>query len=121
VSLNDGGCLKSFLYHPEEHSIELFSVCQGSIRVLCNDQETAAAAIGLVTYVYNVQKNSSKYGARGLQFALIECGHAAQNLILAASDIGLGTRCIGAVDFEAASPAFNLLPDQMPIYAVALY
>lgn len=113
--------LENLLYNPVESQLERVSICSGSIRGLCNGQEIAGPAKGLVTYVYNVAQNTPKYGPLGFQFALIECGHAGQNLLLGAAGLGLGSRCIGAVDFQAAKVAFNLGPSQVPLYAVALY
>lgn len=116
---NEG--LESFVYDPVVSQLTRVSVCHGSIRGLCNGQDVVNLAKGIVTYVYHVEKNTQKYGQRGLQFALIECGHAAQNLILAASSLGLGSRCIGAVDFNLAAIAFGLSFAHVPLYAVALY
>jgi len=113
--------LEDLLYNPIESQLERVSICSGSIRGLCNGQEIAGPAKGLATYVYNVVQNTSKYGPRGFQFALIECGHAGQNLLLGAAGLGIGSRCIGAVDFQAAKVAFRLGPNQVPLYAVALY
>lgn len=113
--------IENLLYDPVESQLTKISVCSGSIRGLCNGQEIVDSAKGLVTYVYKAAQNTSKYGPRGLQFALIECGHAAQNLLLGAAGLRIGSRCIGAVDFDTAKEAFNLQAGQIPLYAVALY
>jgi SagB-type dehydrogenase family enzyme len=36
-----------------------------------------------------------KYGARGYRYVLMEAGHAAQNICLRATEIGLATLCVG--------------------------
>jgi len=121
LSLPCGEGLENFLYNPVESLLRRVSICRGSIRGLCNGQEITDPAKGLVTYVYKIAQNTPKYGPRGLQFALIECGHSAQNLVLGAAGLGIGSRCIGAVDFQAAEVAFSLDTGQVPLYAVALY
>lgn len=121
LSLPRGDELDCYCYVPEHSHIDRISTCHGRIRDLCNDQNVTDPARALVMYVYNVKKNTIKYGPRGLQFALIECGHAAQNLIIGAAGMGIGSRCIGAISFQTAQDAFNLTVDQIPMYAVALY
>ena len=51
----------------------------------------------------------AKYGARGLRFLLIEAGHLAQNLCLAASSLGLGTLPLGGF-FEREIARQLILP-----------
>lgn len=121
LSLSRGDELDCYRYMPEHNRLDCGSSFHGRIRDLCNDQDITDPARALITFVYNVKKNTMKYGPLGLQFALIECGHAAQNLILGAAGIGIGARCIGTVTFEVAHVAFDLKPDQIPLYAVALY
>jgi SagB-type dehydrogenase family enzyme len=57
-----------------------------------SEAEGVAAAI-VLTSVF--ARSTAKYGPRGYRFALLEAGHATQNLCLAALTHELGTRVIG--------------------------
>ena len=52
-----------------------------------------ASALCLLTAVF--PRTLKKYGARGYRYVLIEAGHVAQNICLAATEIGLATLCVG--------------------------
>lgn len=52
-----------------------------------------AAAVILISAVFG--RSKIKYGERAYRFALIEAGHAMQNLLLAATERGLGTCPVG--------------------------
>ena len=54
--------------------------------------EHANALLFLAAVFARTQK---KYGPRGYRYVLLEAGHAAQNLCLAAAESGLGSLCIG--------------------------
>lgn len=43
-------------------------------------------------------RTTDKYGARGYRFVLLEAGHAAQNIYLAAAALGLGAVALGGLD-----------------------
>jgi len=109
-----------FQYGVATHSLIPIGSCTNSICELCNQQATTTNAKGLVLFFYNPIKNVPKYGSRGLYFALIESGHAAQNLLLAATQIGLGTRCIGSLN-KALIMSISGDFSKVPIYAVAIY
>jgi SagB-type dehydrogenase family enzyme len=67
------------------------------------------------------ERSAFKYGERAYRFALLEAGHVAQNVALAATALGLGTRCIGGF-FDRAVDAFLDLDGctQSALYLVAL-
>jgi len=52
-----------------------------------------ASALCLLTAV--LPRTLRKYGARGYRYILMEAGHVAQNICLAATEIGLATLCVG--------------------------
>jgi SagB-type dehydrogenase family enzyme len=84
-------------YHPVRHEVS---------RVAEGDQ-TAKIASALIQKQYAVttsmilligamfERTTIKYGDRGYRFVLLEAGHAAQNICLAASALGLGCVPIG--------------------------
>jgi SagB-type dehydrogenase family enzyme len=58
----------------------------------------AAAAVFAVSAVY--KRTTAKYGERGIRYVHMEAGHAAQNLLLQATVLGLGSVLVGAFTDE---------------------
>jgi SagB-type dehydrogenase family enzyme len=52
-------------------------------------------ANAVFAFVARFPRTQDKYGPRGYRYILLEAGHCAQNLILRATELGLGTLCIG--------------------------
>jgi len=62
-----------------------------------------------------------KYGQRALRFALMEAGHAGQNLLLAATALGLAGRCIGGfADDEVGALIGCDGVNEAPLYVIAV-
>ncbi len=62
-----------------------------------------------------------KYGPRGYRYILLEAGHAAQNLCLAAVEAGLDTLCMGGYRDMALNRLIGLEPPaEGVVYSVAL-
>jgi len=87
-----------YRYCPDQHELVLSK--SGDLR-----QELAEAALGqdcvrdgavtiMLAAVY--ARATGKYGQRGLRYVHIEVGHAAQNVCLQATTLGLGTVTVGA-------------------------
>lgn len=53
-----------------------------------------------------------KYGERGYRFGLLECGHAAQNALLAATGLGLGSVPIGGFHDRQVLDAVRAMPGE---------
>jgi SagB-type dehydrogenase family enzyme len=95
-------------YLPKEHSVLLIS--KGDRR-----REMASASLGQmwmakapVIFIITVEykRTTWKYGERGIRYALIEVGHAGQNLFLQAEALGLGAGIVGAFnDLEVSKVA----------------
>jgi SagB-type dehydrogenase family enzyme len=83
------------------------------------DLIAAAAAVVLVTAVF--QRSIFKYGERGYRFVLIEAGHVAQNVDLAATALHFGVANIaGFFDREVEALLELDGVDQSVVYAIAL-
>ena len=109
-----------YKYEPDEH---------GLVRLINGDKrsELADAAIGqssvaegaltvIFTAVY--QRTTVKYGERGIRYVHIEVGHAAQNLCLQATAMGLGAVTIGAFEDERVAELLSLPGDEKPLYII---
>ena len=77
------------------------------------DRIATAAAIVCITAVFD--RTTVRYGARGHGYVYMEAGHAAQNLMLKAVDLGLGTTMVGAFSDETIARLLHLDPDEMPL------
>ena len=92
--------VQSAIYHygADDHSVSL--VAEGDLR-----QPLAKASLGqmwmakapvslVITAEY--RRITSKYGERGVRYAMIEAGHVAQNIFLQAEALGMGAGIVGA-------------------------
>jgi len=84
-------------------ALEQSSILQGS-------------AIFALSAVY--QRISVKYGERGIRYAHMEAGHAAQNLLLQAVALGLGAVLVGAFDDAKVRRVLKLSKQEVPLYMI---
>jgi SagB-type dehydrogenase family enzyme len=109
-----------YLYKPKKH--EVVMIADKDVR-----QQLAGAALGQssvkngvidrsFTAVY--QRTTRKYGDRGIKYVHIETGHAAQNVCLQATAMGLGAVTIGAFNDQEVSKLMSLPKDEEPLYII---
>jgi SagB-type dehydrogenase family enzyme len=79
-----------------------------------------AEAPAILCFAAVFDRTQAKYGPRGYRYVLIEAGHAAQNLCLAAADEGLSTLCMGGYRDGALNRLLGLAPREGVVYSVAL-
>jgi SagB-type dehydrogenase family enzyme len=72
----------------------------------------ASAAI-VITAIY--ERTTGKYGERGIRYAHIEVGCAAQNIALQAVALGLGTTVVGAFEDADVAKSVGLASDERPL------
>ena len=109
-----------FHYRPHRHDLEVV-VSQDVRARLFSDavgQESVrdAAAVFVVTAVF--ERTAAKYGDRAVRYVHIEAGHVAQNLLLQATALGLGTVPVGSFDDAAVSEILGLPHDHEPLYLI---
>lgn len=63
---------------------------------------------------------TGKYGNRGLRYAHMEAGHAAQNVCLLGVELGIGTCTIGAFEDEEVKKVLKLPVNEEPLYILPL-
>ena len=109
-----------YRYEPDGH--QLVKIIDGDKRA-----ELASAALGqscvkegaaafVFTGVY--ERTTGKYGDRGIRYVHIEVGHAAQNLCLQATAMGLGAVTVGAFSDEQMTRLLNLPEKEQPLYII---
>jgi len=97
VTAVDGVEAGVYHYHPARNVLEL--VRRGNqidaLGEATSDPSTFQHAGVTIALAASFGKTSFKYGERGYRFVLLEAGHVAQNLLLAATSAGLGAVAIG--------------------------
>jgi SagB-type dehydrogenase family enzyme len=63
---------------------------------------------------------TSKYGKRGIRYAHMEAGHAAQNVYLLGVELGIGTCAVGAFDDEEVRKVLKMPVNEDPLYILPL-
>ncbi len=63
---------------------------------------------------------TGKYGNRGLRYAHMEAGHAAQNVCLLGVELGIGTCTVGAFEDEEVKKVLKLPVNEEPLYILPL-
>ena len=112
--------LKPGLYHyaPDSHSLSV--VQQGDIRAelseaaLKQPQVADAAASLLLSAVYD--RTTGSYGDRGQMYVHMDAGHAAQNVLLQATALGLGSVPVGAFRTRTVAALLGLAEGELPLY-----
>lgn len=111
-----------FHYQPKSHCAE--TVLPGDLRpalqraALSQGAVGAAAAVFVVGAVY--ERTSVRYRARTERYVALEAGHAAQNLLLQATALELGTVPIGAFDDARVADVLDLPKSVRPLYLIAV-
>lgn len=106
-------------YLPDGHRIE--SRGSATARLAVADavgQDAARGAPAVIVITGVASRVEPKYGGRAERYLLLEAGHAAQNLLLAATALGLGAVPIGAFGDDALARALDLPPGEETVYAI---
>ena len=111
-----------YKYRPGEH--DLLRVGDGDRRPLLAEaalgqewvNEGAAGIVLAAVY----ERTTGKYGELGIEYVLMEAGHAAENLLLQATALGLGSVPVTGFHRDEAQEALGLPEDVEPLYIVPL-
>lgn len=109
-----------FRYVPDDHS--LLQLGRSDVReplaaaALGQEAVRDGAAVFVITGVF--ARTAVKYGDRADRYVVLEAGHAAQNLLLQATAMGLGAVPIGAFDDADVQAVLGLPRDHEPLYVI---
>jgi len=109
-----------YRYIPDGH--KLIKTIDGDIRealaeaALSQEWVREEAVVFVFTGVY--ERTTGRYGERGIRYVHIELGHAAENLCLQATALGMGPVTVGAFDDDRVSKTLGLPEDETPLYVV---
>ncbi len=101
------------------HEHDLVRVLEGDKRgdlyrsALKQESIRDAPAVFVIASVY--ERVMKKYGERGIRYAHIEVGAAAENIYLQCESLGLGTVIIGAFHDDKVRKALSLKDDEKPL------
>jgi SagB-type dehydrogenase family enzyme len=107
-----------FHYQSAEHQLQqtLTHDVRGSLGAAAFGQTCVAYAPAVIVFGAAIERTVRRYGERGRMYVHMEVGHAAQNLMLSAVELGYGTVAVGAFDAAAVATALRL-----PEHITALY
>ncbi len=116
----DGAARAIYSYQALEHGLREIAPCPEPAALsqwIYGDELLNTAAIALIfTAVF--ERTQNKYGERGYRFVLIEAGHAAQNVLLAAASMGLAAVPIGGFCEDLIASGLELPKGESPVYVV---
>ena len=107
----------AYRYLPSKHGLEL--VKSGDLRealakASLRQMWMAGAPVSLVLTA-EYARIEGKYGSRGRRYALIEAGHAGQNIFLQAEALGLAAGIVGAFDDARLTSVLQLPSGHEPL------
>jgi SagB-type dehydrogenase family enzyme len=111
-----------YRYVAEEHA--LTQEIMGDLReklaeaALSQPMIRKAAVSLIISAVY--PRITGKYGKRGIRYANMEAGHAAQNIYLLGVELGIGTCAIGAFEDEEVKKVLKLPANEETLYIMPL-
>ena len=109
-----------FHYEPQSHRLRRHSSTDVRARLheAAHSQEAVRSAPSVFVMTAVHPRTARRYGeARGARYVAMEIGHAAQNLLLQATAMGLGAGAIGAFDDAAVQEALDLRSHE-PLYLI---
>jgi len=107
-------------YLPDGHRAEARATpdLRAPLQAAALDQAAVGSAPAVLVVAAAPERTMTKYGARGQAYVEREAGHAAQNVLLQATALGLVAVPIGGIDPEAAAVVLSLPSDQEVLYLI---
>lgn len=106
-----------YRYRPGSHRLE--AVSDGDVRrplaAAALDQQWMSRAALVVVIAAAFERTTARYGKRGERYVHMEAGHAAQNLLLEATALGLGATPVGAFDAAEVCRLLRLPDGETPL------
>jgi len=84
------------------------------------NQEFVSLSNAVFITVYNPRKIERDYGNKSRDYALLECGHMAQNILLTATALNLGSVPVGAFSQRRLSGLLELNQGRTPLYMICV-
>jgi len=120
----DADGLEPGLYHYEQGSHSLTLVKNGDIRAELSEASLSqpcvrdAAVIIVLAAIY--ERTTERYGDRGKMYVHMDVGHAAQNVLLQATALGLGAVPVGAFRTRTIGGILGFSETELPMYLLPI-
>jgi SagB-type dehydrogenase family enzyme len=107
-----------YKYQPDQHILIKISEkdVRSELKKAALNQDPVEDGAGVLVFTAVYERTTKKYGNRGIRYAQLETGHAAQNVYLQAVSLDLGTVVIGAFDDNKIKEIINLKDNERPLY-----
>lgn len=109
-----------YRYRPVPHRLE--AVADGDLRLplaaAAMSQQWVSRAALVVVIAAAFERTTARYGERGERYVHMEAGHAAQNLLLQATVLGLGAMPVGAFNDTEVCRLLRLPDGEAPLYLI---
>lgn len=111
-----------YRYRPRSHDLAADGTpgAMNTLATLCAEQDWIAEAALILVLVVVEARTATRYGHRAHRYVRLETGHAAQNILLTASALGLAATAIGAFVDGQLSEWAGLDPREAPLYVLAV-
>jgi len=109
-------------YLPAWHALQRLDSADARPRLCAgaHGQDALRRAPVVIALAAVWERTRRSYGRRAERFVWLEAGHAAQNLLLQATALGLATVPIGAFDDSLIRDALRLSPRESPLYLIPI-
>jgi len=111
-----------FVYNPYEHSLEqtLNQDVQIRLAAAALNQEVVAKAACNIIVAGSARKLKAKYHNKAKRYLLLEAGNIAQNILLQAVSLKLGSVPVGAFNIRDVKKVCRLPADLEPLYIICV-
>jgi len=111
-----------FHYLPQGHRLERLGTedLRQALAIAAVNQDGVRDAAANFVIACVLERTAAKYGDRAERYVQLEAGHAAQNILLQATALGLGGVSVGAMSEEKVKQVLSLPPGQAPLYIIAV-
>jgi SagB-type dehydrogenase family enzyme len=107
-----------YKYRSREH--RLIRIVQEDIRqalaAAALEQSCVSEGAAVLAFSAVVERTTRRYGQRGIRYVHMEAGHAAQNVLLQATALGLGAVVMGAFDDARVQQVMAMAEGEYALY-----
>jgi len=117
----DGLAPGVYRYRPEEHDLALqFAGRLRSKLAASVDQDCIRFAPCVLLFAAVYERNAGRFGERGVLYAHMEAAHAAENVQLQGTALGLGSVVVGTFKADEVRRILELPKGEEPVYLMAV-